>query len=86
MKKIYFIALGFVSLFCAAQQTISFESSENFTVGNVHNQNGWEVTLDADNQPIQNQTISNEFASNGTQALKIAVDENEDFACFCLLL
>lgn len=82
MKKIYFIALGFASLICAAQQTISFESSENFTIGNAHNQNGWEVTLDADNQPIQNQEISSEFASNGTQSLKIAVDENEDFGWF----
>lgn len=82
MKKIYLIAMGVASLFCAAQQTISFENSENFTLGNIHNQNGWEVTLNSDNQPILNQDVSNEFASMGTQSLKIAVDENENFGWF----
>lgn len=74
--------MGVASLFCAAQQTISFENSENFTLGNIHNQNGWEVTLNSDNQPILNQDVSNEFASMGTQSLKIAVDENENFGWF----
>lgn len=82
MKKIYLFALGFATLFCTAQQTVSFESSENFTPGSIHNQNGWEVTLNSDNQPIENQDISSEFASNGTQSLKIAVDVNEDFGFF----
>lgn len=82
MKKIYLIAMGVLSLFCAAQQTISFESSENFNLGSIHNQNGWNVTLNGDNQPILNQEVSNEFASDGSQSLKIAVDENEDFGWF----
>lgn len=85
MKKIYLIAMGFASLFYAAQQTISFENVENFSLGTIHNQNGWEVTLNSDNQPIQNQEVSNEFASSGTQSLKIAVDENENFALFPIL-
>lgn len=79
MKKLYFMALGFASLLFSAQQTISFENSENYTLGSVHNQNGWEVTLNSEEQPINNQEVSNEFATEGTNALKISVDENEDF-------
>ncbi len=82
MKKIYLIALTAASFFCAAQQTISFENSENFTLGSIHSQNGWEVTLNSDDQPIQDQDVSNEFASDGTQSLKINVDLNEDFGWF----
>ena len=82
MKKIYLIAFAAASIFCGAQQTISFENSENFTLGSIHNQNGWEVTLNSDNQPVQGQDVSDEFASNGTQSLKINVDLNEDFGWF----
>ena len=82
MKKLYFMALGVASLLCSAQQTISFEASEGFNLGSIHNQNGWEVTLNSDNQPITNQTISSEFASNGSNSMKIAVDEAEDFGWF----
>lgn len=82
MKKIYLIALTAASFFCGAQQTISFENSENFTLGSIHNQNGWEVTLNSGDQPIQDQDVSNEFASDGTQSLKINVDLNEDFGWF----
>lgn len=82
MKKLYFMALGFASLLFSAQQTISFENSENYTLGSVHNQNGWEVTLNSEEQPINNQEVSNEFATEGTNALKISVDENEDFGWF----
>ncbi|QOW10485.1 T9SS type A sorting domain-containing protein [Kaistella flava (ex Peng et al. 2021)] len=82
MKKLYMMAMGFASLFCIAQQTISFENSENFNLGTIHNQNGWEVTLNGNNQPIQNQAISNEFASAGNQSLKIAVDPDEDYGWF----
>ena len=82
MKKIYLIAFAAASIFCGAQQTISFENSENFTLGSIHNQNGWEVTLNSDNQPVQGQDVSDEFASNGTQSLKINVDLDEDFGWF----
>lgn len=82
MKKIYLIAFAAASIFCGAQQTISFENSENFTLGSIHNQNGWDVTLNSDNQPVQGQEVSDEFASNGTQSLKINVDLNEDYGWF----
>ena len=78
MKNKYFLILSFVSSFAFAQQNISFESSEGFNLGTIQGQNGWEVTLNNDDAPINNQTISSEQASNGTQSLKIAVDENEN--------
>ena len=82
MKKLYFLTIGLFSIFATAQQTISFETSEAYNLGNVNGQNGWEITLNSGNQPINNQTISNENASEGTQSLKIDVDENENFGWF----
>lgn len=74
--------LSFVSSLAFAQQNISFESSEAYNPGTVQGQNGWEVTLNNDEQPINNQVISTEQASAGTQSLKISVDTNEDFGWF----
>lgn len=81
MKKLYLLALGLATAFATAQ-TFSFETAEGYTPGSIHNQNGWEVTLNSDNQPIQNQVISAERASEGAQSLKIDVDEMEDFGWF----
>jgi len=82
MKNKYLLILSLVSSFAFAQNTISFESSEAYNLGTVQGQNGWEVTLNNDEQPIANQTISNEKASEGTQSLKISVDTAEDFGWF----
>ena len=82
MKNKYFLLLSLISSFAFAQQTISFESSEGFNLGNVNGQNGWEVTLNSNDEPINNQVISAEQASQGTQSLKISVDETEDFGIF----
>lgn len=82
MRKIYFLSMGLLSLFCTAQQTISFESSEGFTLGSIHQQNNWEVTLNADNAPIQGQEISNELASDGNYSLKLSVDADENYGWF----
>ncbi|PZU83614.1 MAG: hypothetical protein DI529_12445 [Chryseobacterium sp.] len=82
MKNKYLLILSLFSSFSWAQSTISFESSESYTLGNIHGQNGWEVTLNNDELPINNQTISNENATSGSNALKIAVDMNEDFGWF----
>ncbi|SHK61266.1 T9SS type A sorting domain-containing protein [Epilithonimonas mollis] len=79
MKSKYLLILSFFSTFTLAQQSISFESSEAYTLGSINGQNNWEVTLNNDELPIQNQVISNEIASAGTQSLKIDVDINEDF-------
>jgi hypothetical protein len=82
MKHKYLLILSLISSFTFAQQTISFESSEAYNLGTVHGQNGWEVTLNNDEVPINNQVISTEKASAGTQSLKISVDTNEDFGWF----
>lgn len=78
MKNKYLLILSLISSVVFAQQNISFEVSEGFNLGNIQGQNGWEVTLNNDDAPINNQTISSEQTSNGTQSLKIAVDENEN--------
>jgi len=82
MKNKYLLILSLISSFTLAQKTISFESSEAYTAGNVYGQNGWEVTLNNDEEPINNQEITTEKASEGAQSLKISVDTAEDFGFF----
>ena len=74
--------LSLVSSFAMAQKSISFENNEGYTTGNIHGQNNWEVTLNSDELPINGQTITSESASAGSNALKIAVDVDEDFGWF----
>ena len=74
--------LSLVSSFAMAQKSISFENNEGYTTGNIHGQNNWQVTLNSDELPINGQTITSESASAGSNALKIAVDINEDFGWF----
>ena len=53
-----------------SQETISFETSESYTLGTLNNQNGWEVSVDSDDVFLQNQVVSDEDASDGTYAFK----------------
>ncbi|WP_312765586.1 T9SS type A sorting domain-containing protein [Epilithonimonas sp.] len=82
MKKKYFLFLSLFSSLIFAQQTISFEASEGYVTGNINGQNGWEVTLNSDDEPINNQVITTEKASEGTQSIKIDVDLDENFLFF----
>lgn len=82
MKNKYFLILSLFSSLAFAQQTISFEASEGYTLGDINGQNGWEVTLNSDDQPIKNQVITAEKASAGTQSIKIDVDLDENFMFF----
>jgi len=82
MKNKYFLILSLVTSFAFAQNAISFENAEAYNLGTVHEQNGWEVTLNNDDAPISNQLITNEKASAGTQSLKISPDPNENFGWF----
>ena len=82
MKNKYLLILSLVSSFAMAQKSISFENNEGYTTGNIHGQNNWEVTLNSDELPINGQTITSESASAGSNALKIAVDVDEDFGWF----
>src|SRR5690606_29816172 len=59
-----------------AQTTVSFESSEGFSLGDINGQNGWVVTGNGSGGFISNQTISSSMASQGTQSLKIDEDPN----------
>ena len=82
MKNKYLLILSLVSSLAFAQQTISFEASEGFVAGDINGQNGWEVTLNSDDEPIKNQVITTEKASEGTQSIKIDVDLDENFLFF----
>lgn len=83
MKKILlsaaFLFVAFVG--ANAQQTISFEASEGFTLGDINEQNGWTTTTYSETEGgptlyIDSQLISDELSSDGTQSLKITEDTN----------
>lgn len=84
MKKIYTFATVLVASMTFAQNNFSFEASEGFKLGELHGQQGWEVTLNRDDKPIKNQSISNENATDGTNSLKIDVDTTENFGWFAI--
>jgi len=81
MKKSYFLFLAFASSLTFAQSVISFESSEGYQLGTLHQQNGWEVTEGSDGF-IQNQTITNAMSSEGSYAFKNAYEPSFDFQWF----
>lgn len=76
MKKITFILLIITVSFGYSQKTISFESSEGFSIGDLVGQNNWTVTSCGPDCFIENQAISNDYASDGSQSLKISPDPN----------
>ncbi len=78
MKKIYILGMLMISNFLLAQETISFEANEGFTLGTINAQNGWEVTEGSDGL-LQNQVISNEKASVGEYSFKNAFEPSFDF-------
>ena len=69
MKNFYLTALLLVGTFISAQVNISFESSEGYSLGNLHDQNGWEVT-ESSSGIIQNQTVSDAQSSDGSFSFK----------------
>lgn len=82
MKKIYVLLLTIVSAATSfAQQTISFEASEGYALGNLNEQNGWEVTEGSDGF-ISNQVISDEKASEGSFSFKNAFEPTFDSQWF----
>ncbi|WP_126650940.1 T9SS type A sorting domain-containing protein [Chryseobacterium aureum] len=72
MKKYYSIAFLLWSMCFFAQQTVSFESNEGFSTGNINGQAGW-ISTPTGGVPenITHQTISSEKASDGSASLKI---------------
>lgn len=73
MKKLYLLSLGLISALAFSQQIISFEASEAYNVGNISGQNGWTVTESSDGL-IENQVISNAYASEGSFSFKNAYE------------
>ena len=78
MRKNHLFILSFVSSLFFAQQTISFESSEGYELGNINGQNGWTVTETSDGL-LTNQVVSDEFAKTGNYAFKNAFVPELDF-------
>lgn len=75
MKKItLLITCLALSSYIFPQQTISFESPEGFALGDLNAQGGWVVTGCGTGCFISNQVVTDEQATNGTQAMKIAPD------------
>jgi hypothetical protein len=76
MKKLLLSVAFLSATFIGANaQAISFETSEGYTAGTIHNQNGWYVVNGADGQPILYQEVSNLSSSHGTHSLRIANDQ-----------
>lgn len=71
MKNKYLLILSLVSSLAFAQQTISFEASEGYSLGNINGQNNWTVTETSDG-PLTNQIITDEFSSSGNYSFKNA--------------
>ncbi|AYZ12266.1 T9SS C-terminal target domain-containing protein [Chryseobacterium arthrosphaerae] len=72
MKKYYSIAFLMFSMLFFAQQTISFESDEGFTTGNINGQGAW-ISTPTGGMPqnVELQTITSEKSSHGSVSLKI---------------
>ncbi|WP_288445759.1 T9SS type A sorting domain-containing protein [uncultured Chryseobacterium sp.] len=72
MKKYYSIALLLCSMCFYAQQTVSFESNEGFSTGNINGQAGW-ISTPTGGVPenITHQMITVDKASDGSASLKI---------------
>lgn len=70
MKKIYYaLCLIAAQTFAHAQENISFEANEGYTLGTLNAQNGWEVTEGSDGF-LNNQIITDQRASNGIYSFK----------------
>lgn len=76
MKKVLLGLTALFALSASAQQTISFESSENYSVGSAEAQGTITGYYDLTTLPTEYETmsISNTRASNGTQSLEFESD------------
>ena len=70
MKKIYTLLFIASTTITQAQQTYSFETSEGYVLGNLNQQNNWEVSQAGDGKIVNNQIVTNELASDGTNSFK----------------
>ncbi|MEF9478101.1 hypothetical protein OWR28_10730 [Chryseobacterium sp. 1B4] len=69
MKKYYSIAFLISSVCIFAQQSISFESTEGFSTGDINGQAGWISTPTGGvPQNVTHQTVSLDKASDGSSS------------------
>lgn len=81
MKNFYVLGLALFSTIAISQEKISFEISEGYELGTLHNQNGWTVTEGIDGI-ITNQILTDETASDGTISFKNGDEPDFDFQWF----
>src|SRR5690554_1963093 len=74
MKKILLSVAFIIATLTGAnaQQTISFETSEGYSLGDIYNQNGWTVTQVGEGVYSATQVISNDYSTDGDYSFKIA--------------
>ncbi len=85
MKKIYFLTAALLYNAVFAQSKISFETSEGYQLGNIKDQNAWEVTGDGEGFFIENQVITNEKFSEGNYSFKNAYESDFDPQSFPII-
>ena len=78
MKKFYFLAAALFYNTIFAQTTISFEASEGYQLGNINNQNSWEITGDGQGNFVSNQLVTNEKFTTGVYSFKNGYDAEYD--------
>lgn len=74
MKNLYFLAAALLCTTVSAQNQISFETSEGYQLGDIRDQNSWTVTDAGDGNFIQNQVVSSDRATVGTNSFKNAYE------------
>lgn len=79
MKYIFTLSFLLISWITISQEQISFEESEGYSLGNLHQQNDWEVTEHDEDGIITNQVISDEAASKGAYAFKNGYESDYDW-------
>lgn len=75
-KTLLSVAFALAFNFGFAQQTISFETTEGFTLGNINTQVGWVTTAtnEAGTTFVEGQVVSSDESSNGTNSFKLTTE------------
>lgn len=86
MKQFYTLLAVVASSFAFAQQTISFEASEGYTIGDINTQNGWSVTeTNTEEGFLLNQVVTDEEFSDGAYSVKNAFESDFDSQIFPII-
>lgn len=85
MNKNFYYSLGLIMAqsFAFAQESISFEQTEGYSLGSLNTQNGWEIT-DNSGEFLTNQLVTDEQASNGLYSFKNGHQDDYDAQWFAI--